>query len=592
MNGYQIDLNQASRQEIFRLPNGKLIQVRKQTNSTPNPPRLSVPAVPSRPQFSIRPTSLPNTAMQRMIRPNSLPRARTPAAQPRYTYNPPSQANNNSQANVPAASTIFTQQNGSISVARAPQPDTPFGKSKIAFEDRIIQGLEICQHTINKMITLTNSTSFKTSRSFADLKELYIHLQYLFTYTSGKFKTLQEGLVTGMEDLITADPSLKDKLHEDDDDLEMVKEKVDIIEVMSDDEEQAIEAPKKSEPVATTETVEKSETETMEVEPDFPASFLETILETPPTATASAIAEAPQKSEDLIGTLDIESDVKDDEKIQKKIKVKVEKLEDSKNPIIKQYLIAIQQRREAEVEEAEESDSGSIDMLLAPEVVLEENQNEDKTEENVAEENSTSNETEKPEEIPEKVEDKVDESEKPSEPEEVVEIPSDDEEQPENESNVENSLDDEVTRIDSALPIELMEVDKSIEEIDESVEEIDETVQEVEDTVQDVTENGVEESVENISDVILEMTPTDAIEVPKSPEEMAQKEVAQENGTNHSENDVNEANVDITQAEPVKKILENESAAIDDEKDLLDVLINSLDEPLAPVDVEMPEPLS
>lgn len=48
--------------------------------------------------------------------------------------------------------TGFIQHNGSIIVNRAANPDSPFGKSKTGFEDKIISGMEICQHTISKLL--------------------------------------------------------------------------------------------------------------------------------------------------------------------------------------------------------------------------------------------------------------------------------------------------------------------------------------------------------------------------------------------------------------------------------------------------------
>lgn len=620
MNGYQIDLNQASRQEIFRLPNGKLIQVRKQTNPTA-PPRLAVPATPATPlqstltgvmprgtQFSIRPTSVvPNmTTQSRMMRPQtqSTPRIRAPSTQQRFSFSDGrvvsggGQGTAASNTTTNSASTIFTQQNGSISVARAPQPDTTFGKAKTGFEDRIIQGLEICQHTINKMITLTNSTSFKTSRTFADLKDLYIHLQYLFTYTSGKFKTLQEGLVTGMEELAKHDASLKEKnAAEDDDDLEVVQQKVDVIEVMSDDDDEPSKTvektPKKAEPPAKipgpkskTTNLELTTDETMEDEGDLPTAFLETILETPPSTVAQTILDPAE----LIAGLNVEID---DEKVKKRTVVKVERLEDSKSSVIKQYLIAIQQRRDAQVDD-EESEAESVeretspDMLLMPEVVLEESQKEGSDNELSKVDEAMEAQVENDEKISdenEKVDDDVAttiEAEKMEALEatdatvsDVVEIPSDDEDQ------TNNSVTQDDSKIDSMLPVDLMEVDDSVKETTEAT---DESIVEVSEAL----ENDVQSETNGVA------SPKNDDKVPAdddAPNETTEKEVQHENGINHAENGISDDKIEASEPEHVKKIVENESA-IDDEKDLLDTLINSLDEPLAPMDVEIPEALN
>lgn len=54
--------------------------------------------------------------------------------------------------------TGFIQHNGSIIVNRAANPDTPFGKSKTGFEDKIISGMEICQHTISMCLQYTSTS--------------------------------------------------------------------------------------------------------------------------------------------------------------------------------------------------------------------------------------------------------------------------------------------------------------------------------------------------------------------------------------------------------------------------------------------------
>lgn len=404
VNGYQIDLNHAARQEIFRLPNGKLIQVRKQTN-TPSPGLAARPGTaPRGPQFTIRQagpvqaTSVTTTT--RMFRPQA-PQQRNfrPNAQPqqRFTFSDGRVLSNSSipPAQLPppvipavAASTVFTQQNGSISVARAPQPDTLFGKAKTEFEDKIISGMEICQHTINKMITLTNSSSFKTSRTFSDLKDLYIHLQYLFTYTSGKMKTLQENLTAGQESLAKHDSALKEK--DDADELEIVEEKQDVIEVLSDDDE-AIEKEKERAREANTivaaaaikKPILKHIQYTGEDKPSSPAAVA-TVEKEPESPTETTGEEAPMTQIPGEGevsvdpVIDIGSIISSDKKLQNKIVVKVEKLEDSKNPIIKHYIKQIQER--VETEEAVSSREPTP-VNTVPEVVLDESE---KDEESVA----------------------------------------------------------------------------------------------------------------------------------------------------------------------------------------------------------------
>lgn len=431
VNGFQIDLNHASRQDIFRLPNGKLIQVRKQTappTVAPTPFRVGNPNNPSPrgPQFTIRQaspvSSIAQTTTTRMYRPQLPLQTRirfTPNAQPRFTTQPQQRFTFTDGRCVPTpiqpiphipaiqptppppkpvvsgalASTVFTQQNGSISVARAPQPDTPFGASKTEFEDKIISGMEICQHTINKMITLTNSTSFKQSRSFTDLKDLYIHLQYLFTYTAGKFTTLQDSLKTGIESLVKHEVP-KEKC--DDDELEIVEQKADIIEVMSDDDEppqpEKIEQLPGKKPLLkhiqytskdTPEVADATKSSVSAVSSGETATADESgsSIENPTADEIVAVICAP--SPGLLGDenfkalfVETAEAIAKDKKLSNRVVVKVEKLENSKSPVIRQFMREMQERL------AMQSSSESS-REATPEVEL------DKTLENL-EENETS----------------------------------------------------------------------------------------------------------------------------------------------------------------------------------------------------------
>lgn len=561
-----------------------MIQVRKQTNPTPTaaPSRLAVPvqntpiAMPRATQYTIRP-SAPNMTTSRMMRPagpQMYPRMRAPTAQQRFSFSDGRvvSGGNNAQGNsaptptTSVASTIFTQQNGSISVARAPQPDTPFGKSKTAFEDRIIQGLEICQHTINKMITLTNSSSFKTSRSFTDLKELYIHLQYLFTYTSGKFKTLQENIVVGLEEIATQDKSLREK-NGDDDDLEVVhvQQKVDIVEVLSDDEEaeKIKNAPPKEEQPST--VVENSETLiAKDFEEDLPSTIVEAVLEASPATPKKVINQI-----ELLASLNVEVD---DDKLKKRTAVKVERLEDSKSSVIKQFLIDIQQRRDAIVADEDQPDDDDMpDFPLVPEVVLEEGSDEL----NVPVENTS-------EVVSEAVDCETQEKKDNTEAGEDIESPCGDEEssntneespepnEKEEQENIDNEehlsqTSDDVMKIDNAPPADLMEVDEVIDSI----------------TTNEIIPDSPNESTKNVESIL---------------ENGSNHENENENENEEQENMDNTSNFSLEEKslsdeEQIKKVDDDEKNPIDDEKDLLDTLINSLDEPLASIDMDIPEAL-
>ncbi|XP_070506987.1 FK506-binding protein 5 isoform X2 [Chironomus tepperi] len=585
VNGYQIDLNQAARQEIFRLPNGKLIQVRKQPNSSPAAPTIRPGlhfAMQPRAHIPVRPSPPTITTTSRMMRPAMAPQLRVARPQvPQQRQAAPSQSNTPGTV----ASTVFTQQNGSISVARAPQPDTQFGKAKTAFEDKIINGLEICQHTINKMITLTNSSSFKNSRSFADLKDLYIHLQYLFTYTSGKIKTLQDSLGTNVEELAKHDKSLKEKEKHDSDELEIVEQKQDVIEVLSDDDE----PPARSNQVATKKTAapmnKSPEQQALDIEQEILSALVATMQDT--------FARQPDQPE-LLASCNYMSD---DKKLLTKSAVKVERLEDSKSPLVKQYMIAIQQRRDREpsVEQSadnEEAEDGEDDFPpLVPEIVMDENPNPEETESEVAEENKESGDAEPEANEEEKME--TEEAPKSTnETADVVEIPSDDDEatnenetaDKENDQSKEEGSQDveenneEQSKNDVEVPEQSMDVDnnESTEDNpDESVISLDSSL-----TCNEATENGTAEENEAPEDVADNGNDVDMTENGENRTETENENTNQaDEGTESIISKDAESN-----PEEITKITENGI----DEKDLLDNLINSLDEnePLAPIELE------
>jgi hypothetical protein len=111
-----------------------MIQVRKQNAPTT---LTGSAGAPRGPQFTVR---QPNATTTRMFRPQvPQPRNVLPASTQRFTYGgrlvATTVAPQRTQpmpltAIVPITSTVFTQQNGSISVSRAPQPNTPFGTVK------------------------------------------------------------------------------------------------------------------------------------------------------------------------------------------------------------------------------------------------------------------------------------------------------------------------------------------------------------------------------------------------------------------------------------------------------------------------------
>lgn len=135
-------------------------------------------------------------------------------------------------------------------MVNGPHEDSPLGRSRKNFEGKLLSGVEICQHIVNKINTLTNSNSFKNIRNVRDLKELYIHVSYLLTYAIGRFKTLQEKCVddvkkmgfTKESDFVMMGEQISNRNPEEDksddeDDCEIIEQNTTLIEIDSEDED-------------------------------------------------------------------------------------------------------------------------------------------------------------------------------------------------------------------------------------------------------------------------------------------------------------------------------------------------------------------
>ncbi|XP_067630789.1 serine-rich adhesin for platelets isoform X1 [Eurosta solidaginis] len=282
INGYRIDLNSAAQQETFRLPNGKLIQVKRQgTNSnlasgnqSPNNPWMRQPS--------------PITTIQHAAagRPIQIAPASAHATQHYYTVQQQQQQNTMHQPQMLRYSnttvTPVGGQNGAVrnaqiqlvngipvaptaqptAVAQAPNvattvraplmvrhvfPDTAIGQARTQLQDQVFNAMEICQHLTGKVQTLTNSNAYKQARNYLEVKELYIHLSYLLTYAIGRFKGLQDKCLGDMRQLgfVSDADSLEngqlaaDKQASDDEDneIEIVEPQTDTITLDSDNEE-------------------------------------------------------------------------------------------------------------------------------------------------------------------------------------------------------------------------------------------------------------------------------------------------------------------------------------------------------------------
>ncbi|XP_055706044.1 uncharacterized protein LOC129803478 isoform X2 [Phlebotomus papatasi] len=245
INGYRIDLNSAARQETIRLPNGKLIQVKKQSTPQAQQPPMVPPLM---------------TPAVRGMRPSGAPVRQPPV--PRMP-NPPRQRRQQQPVLRPQVPPAATQQrpvilNGMMQPQMCNMPpliisqqmaNTPFGKAKTELDGRIRNGQEICMHIIGKMNTLVASNAYKSMKSVKDVKEIHIHLSYLLTYAINRFKTLQEKSMDNMKILgfggdvesimsgkITTNTN-DEEVDENDDDIEIVEPQTTLIDLASDEEE-------------------------------------------------------------------------------------------------------------------------------------------------------------------------------------------------------------------------------------------------------------------------------------------------------------------------------------------------------------------
>jgi hypothetical protein len=131
-----------------------------------------------------------------------------------------------------------------------------------------------------------------------------------------------------MIDLAQHDLNLKEKC--DDDEMEIMEQKIDTIEVLSDDEDEKKETTKENSPVS---SVKKPILKHIQYTKDENRN-----VEQEESATAS------EQQSPVTLTTDVELIASGDPKLSKRTVVKVEKLEDSKSPVIKEYMMKIQER--------------------------------------------------------------------------------------------------------------------------------------------------------------------------------------------------------------------------------------------------------
>lgn len=244
-NGYRIDLNTAAQQSTLRLPNGKIIHVRKQPTISGNrmPPPHIIQNQLNNQAPAMRPTPMP----MRQLRPNQQQTCGPPplimttqhSQSPYSTFtsmsipmpDPPgtltmsfNQNQHTRQGNahlmqqrrqlqqVPQQHFINQSQippqqfiNQSQQLPNPNQPrlysNDPVGRARTQLEKQIFSAAEICHQIDGKLKTLMNSNAYKNVHKLNDIKELYIHLSYLFTYTNGRFHQLQNKCMDQDQDI-------------------------------------------------------------------------------------------------------------------------------------------------------------------------------------------------------------------------------------------------------------------------------------------------------------------------------------------------------------------------------------------------------
>lgn len=129
----------------------------------------------------------------------------------------------------------------------------PVGKARTQLERQIFNSIQICHQIDGKLKTLMNSNAYKNAKKMHDIKELYIHLSYLFTYTNGRFQSVHDKCMDDMQKLGFKNDakSLKsgnviDKYGSDvdEDDLEIVEPNHQTIDVDDSDDERSPEKSK------------------------------------------------------------------------------------------------------------------------------------------------------------------------------------------------------------------------------------------------------------------------------------------------------------------------------------------------------------
>ncbi|XP_037713683.1 xin actin-binding repeat-containing protein 2 isoform X1 [Drosophila subpulchrella] len=315
INGYRVDLNSAAQQDSYRLPNGRLIQVKRQMpqavsqpSPPPPPPALSIPQVgpgvvirPRPPNPPSRPSLHISTYGSNMgiYNPQSGPPQRPPQVRvanpiqgPPPLQGPPPNANGGQTLMITPAPPPPPKV---PTLVRHNFPNTPMGQARAQLQEQIFSAMDICTHLTGKVVSLTHSNAYNQVRNYLELKELYIHMSYLMTYAIGRFKNLQEKCLVDMREKgfkndanslengqLAAEKQASD---DEDNEIEIVEPKTDTITIDSDNEDDTPSTSSQQQPqqnaimkiTSVTSAAPKSELKENQAEIDV-AAFSSTIL--------------------------------------------------------------------------------------------------------------------------------------------------------------------------------------------------------------------------------------------------------------------------------------------------------------------------
>ncbi|XP_017069389.1 coiled-coil domain-containing protein 18 isoform X1 [Drosophila eugracilis] len=266
INGFRVDLNSAAQQESYRLPNGRLIQVKRQMpqanqgSPPPQPPALAIPPAssgvvirPRPPNPTNRPSLQLNSFGSNMgiYNPQTNQQQRAPHVRgvananqgPPPLQGPPPNTNGGTLMITPAP----PPQAKVPTLVRHNFPNTAMGQARAQLQEQIFSAMDICTHLTGKVVSLTHSNAYNQVHNYMDLKQLYIHMSYLTTYAIGRFKNLQEKCLSDMREKgfkndanslengqLAAEKQASD---DEDNEIEIVEPKTDTITIDSDNED-------------------------------------------------------------------------------------------------------------------------------------------------------------------------------------------------------------------------------------------------------------------------------------------------------------------------------------------------------------------